>query len=71
MVCMHDYRMFEPEHFILKCRQVPIYSGRCAAGMKRNYYIITLEVHVLGFSSLQAHALRAGSVWVLSLSGAP
>ena len=46
MVRMHDCRVFEPEHFILKCRQVPIYSGRCAAGMKRNYYIITLEVHV-------------------------
>ena len=54
MVCMHDYRMFEPEHFILKCRQVPIYSGRCAAGRKRNYYHITLEVHDLEFSSLQA-----------------
>ena len=28
---MHDCRVFEPEHFILKCRQVPIHPGRCAA----------------------------------------
>ena len=38
---MHDYRAFEPEHFILKCRQVPIHPGRCAAGMKPVNNVIT------------------------------
>ena len=22
--CVHDYRMFEPEHFIPECRQMPM-----------------------------------------------
>ena len=26
---MHGYRVFEPEQFILKCRQVPMCRGRC------------------------------------------
>jgi len=39
MVCMHDYRMFEPEHFILKCRQVPVYVLRLVRGWEENMII--------------------------------